>query len=83
MIDQTVDLAALWGRNGAVLRERVFEAGDDEARLDVLESVLIEQACRGFIRDAGFDLAYRLQQPADCIQSGRTRSPAGESTPST
>jgi AraC-like DNA-binding protein len=60
MTDQTVDLASLWGRNGAVLRERVLEAGDDHARLEVLESVLVEQVCRGFTRDAGFDLAYAM-----------------------
>ena len=40
--DELVDLEELWGRDGAVLRERLLEAAPGE-RLDVVEGVLLER----------------------------------------
>ncbi|RAY11263.1 AraC family transcriptional regulator [Actinomadura craniellae] len=39
-----VEIDALWGRPGAVLRERLLEAASPEAKLRVLEDVLLENA---------------------------------------
>lgn len=41
--DQLVPLAAVWGRAGESLRERVLEAGTPEAALAVMEQVLLER----------------------------------------
>ena len=40
--DELVDLGELWGRDGAVLRERLLEAAPAE-RLDVVERVLLDR----------------------------------------
>jgi AraC-like DNA-binding protein len=40
--DQLVDLDRLWGRDAAVLRERLLEAAGPAAKLAVLESVLLD-----------------------------------------
>jgi AraC-like DNA-binding protein len=58
--ERMVDLSALWGRDGAVLHERVLEAREPEAQLDALERVLVEQARHGFARDRGFEVARGL-----------------------
>jgi AraC-like DNA-binding protein len=58
--ERLVDLSALWGRDGAVLRERVLAAGDPEAQLDALEAALVERASRGLTTDGGFELARRM-----------------------
>jgi AraC-like DNA-binding protein len=44
--DLHVELDALWGRDGAVLRERLLEAGDADAVLRALEAVLIRALVR-------------------------------------
>lgn len=41
---QVLNLSDLWGRDGNLLRERLLEAGRPSARLDVLETVLLEHA---------------------------------------
>ena len=41
--DQLVDLDQLCGRDGAVLRERLLDAGTPEAMFQVLETVLLKQ----------------------------------------
>ncbi len=55
--DQFVELDRLWGRHGAVLRERLLEARTPNAKLQVLETVLVEQ------------LAYS-QQPDSAVGAG-------------
>jgi AraC-like DNA-binding protein len=40
--DQFVELDQLWGRDGAVLRERLLEARTPKAKLQVLETVLLK-----------------------------------------
>lgn len=49
--DELVDLEELWGRDGAVFRERVLEAETAEERLDVVERVLLERCTRAAERD--------------------------------
>jgi AraC-like DNA-binding protein len=44
--DQLVEVEALWGRAGAVLRERLLEAADPRDALRVLETALLESAAR-------------------------------------
>jgi AraC-like DNA-binding protein len=44
--DQLVPLDALWGRDGAVLRERLLAAGTPEEKLAVAEAVLLSWARR-------------------------------------
>ena len=41
--DHLVELDQLWGREGAVLREELLEAGRPEAMFQVLETVLLKQ----------------------------------------
>ncbi len=41
--DQMVSLDDLWGRDGALVRERLLEAPTAQARLRVLETILLEQ----------------------------------------
>jgi AraC-like DNA-binding protein len=44
--DRLIELDRLWGRDGAVLRERLLEAPTPEAMLDVLEAVLLDHLAR-------------------------------------
>jgi len=44
--DEHVELERLWGRDGAVLRERLLEAPTPAAALRTLEAVLLEQVVR-------------------------------------
>jgi len=53
-----VELDALWGRDGAVLRERLLEAPTPAAALRTLEAVLLARAVRPLERDPA--LAYAL-----------------------
>jgi AraC-like DNA-binding protein len=41
--DQLVELDLVWGRDGAVLRERLLEARAPETKLDVIESVMLDR----------------------------------------
>lgn len=41
--DQFIELDQVWGRDGAVLRERLLEARTPNAKLQTLEAVLLEQ----------------------------------------
>jgi hypothetical protein len=41
--DQFFELDRLWGRDGAVLRERMLHARTPKAKLQILETVLLEQ----------------------------------------
>ena len=54
-----VELDALWGSDGAALRERLLEARTPEATLRTLESVLLEQRVRPLERDPAVDFAIR------------------------
>jgi AraC-like DNA-binding protein len=49
--DQMVDLADLWGRDGAVLRERLLSAATPEDRIRQFEAALLERARRPLERD--------------------------------
>jgi AraC-like DNA-binding protein len=46
-----LELDTLWRRDGAVLRERLLDAGSPEAMLRTLEAVLLARAARAFERD--------------------------------
>lgn len=45
--DQMVSLDELWGRDGALLRERLLNAPTPEARLRILETILLEHLTGG------------------------------------
>jgi AraC-like DNA-binding protein len=49
--DLLVDLADLWGREGAVLRDRLLAADGSQARLRTLEDALVARAVRPLDRD--------------------------------
>lgn len=51
--DRLVDLERLWGRDGAVVRERLLQAPTPEAKFAVVEGVLLDRLSRG--RGAGPD----------------------------
>lgn len=48
-----VELETLWGRAGAILRERLLEASTPQAAMDMLESVLLARAVRALEPDRG------------------------------
>jgi AraC-like DNA-binding protein len=52
-----VGLDALWGRDGAALRERLLEASAPDAILDTLERELLAKAVRPLAPDAALDFA--------------------------
>jgi AraC-like DNA-binding protein len=52
-----VELDALWGRDGAVLRERLLEAPSPAAALRILERVLLDRVVRSFEVDKRVDFA--------------------------
>ena len=51
--DGLVELDHLWGRDGATLRERLLDVPGPEAKLRVLESVLVEHLIRPDVGDRG------------------------------
>src|SRR5229473_4507922 len=55
--NQFVELDQLWGRDGAVLRERLLEARTPKAKLQVLETILLEHLGRLQRRDPAISLA--------------------------
>ena len=56
--DELVDLEDLWGRDGAVLRERLLEAAPSE-RLDVVQRVLLDHLRPTHEPDPGVAVAVR------------------------
>jgi AraC-like DNA-binding protein len=52
------ELDVLWGRSGAVVRERLLEASTPAKALDVLAAILLEQIARPLSRDRS--VAYAL-----------------------
>jgi AraC-like DNA-binding protein len=44
--DELIELEALWGRGGAVVRERVLEAVTPDEKLQAVEAVLLEHLAR-------------------------------------
>jgi AraC-like DNA-binding protein len=52
-----VEIDALWGRDGAVLRERILEAPTPAAKLRTLEAALLERAVRPFEVDECVEFA--------------------------
>jgi AraC-like DNA-binding protein len=55
--DQLVDLGELWGRGGAVLRERLLASSTPEEKLRTVEDVLLARAVRPLERDPAITLA--------------------------
>lgn len=55
--DQFVELDQLWGRDGAVLRERLLEARTPQAKLQLLETTLLEHLARSQRPDPAIRLA--------------------------
>jgi AraC-like DNA-binding protein len=58
--DGLVELNHLWGRDGATLRERLLDTPGPEAKLRVLESVLLEHLVRPDVADRGLQRAAAL-----------------------
>lgn len=54
---QHIEIDALWGRDGALLRERLLEAPTPEAKLRTLETVLLERVARPLEVDKEVELA--------------------------
>lgn len=70
--EPAVELEALWGRDGAVLRERLLEASTPRAMLAALESVLLARAARPLQPDwaiawaaSALDRGARVAEVAD------------------
>jgi AraC-like DNA-binding protein len=57
--DELVDLEDLWGRDGAILRERVLETTATEAAFDVVESALRSRLEPSTRADPSIDFAVR------------------------
>ncbi len=55
--DQLVDLAELWGRDGATLRERLLAVRTPAEKLRTVESVLLARAARPLERDPAISAA--------------------------
>jgi AraC-like DNA-binding protein len=55
--DQLVDLDQCWGRDGAVLRDRLLDAGTPARMLRTLEDVLLARAVRPLERDPAVTFA--------------------------
>jgi AraC-like DNA-binding protein len=65
------NLSDLWGRYGTLLRERLLEAGDPAAQLDVLETALLERA-------ASFDRSTDLQLACGLLEGGASVRAVGD-----
>ena len=59
LTDQVIDLETVWGRDGSTLRDRLLCAVNDEARLDVLEAVLLARLDRPETPDPAVRVAAR------------------------
>jgi AraC-like DNA-binding protein len=57
--NSTIELDALWGRDGAVLRERLLEAQRPAAMLRALESVVLARAVRTLRPDPALEFTLR------------------------
>jgi AraC-like DNA-binding protein len=57
--DALVDLEDVWGRDGAVLRERILETATDEERLAAVERALLERLRPALERDPAVVVALR------------------------
>jgi AraC-like DNA-binding protein len=66
--DQFVELDQLWGRDGAVLRERLLEAPTPKTKLRVLETVLLEHLAHPQGPDRTIPLA------GSCLERGMSVS---------
>ncbi|WP_394824533.1 DUF6597 domain-containing transcriptional factor [Pendulispora albinea] len=80
MREMFVELDALWGRDGALLRERLLEAGDTGAILRTLESALLERASAPLKLDpavafavASFDRGVGVSQVTEQLAMTPTR----------
>jgi AraC-like DNA-binding protein len=58
--ERVIDLSEFWGRDGSVLRQRILEARDPAAQLDVLETALLEHARYSNARDREVEIACAL-----------------------
>jgi AraC-like DNA-binding protein len=64
--EEIIELADLWGRSGAVLRERLLEAAEPDAQIDVLEAAMLERLGGRASRDRAIEVACAL------LSEGRT-----------
>ena len=71
--DQLVDLDQLWGRDGAVLRERLLEAPDPQARLKIVESVLLRRLLDSQSPDPMIPFAARAFEQGASVSSVTAR----------
>jgi AraC-like DNA-binding protein len=62
--DRLVALDDLWGRHGAVVRERVLSAPSPDEKLDVVERILLERMGERFVREPA------IAQAATALSSG-------------
>lgn len=72
LANQHVSLELLWRREASLLRERVLHAPSPEAKLRVVERVLLERLARPLERDRAVDFALRAF--SDRTPHGRARA---------
>jgi AraC-like DNA-binding protein len=80
MRDRLVELGDLWGRDGAVLRERLCEAATAAEALRVLEDVLLDHVAAALVRDPAVDVAIRAFERGASVSAVTARlgvSPKG------
>lgn len=71
LTEPVIALDALWGADGATLRERLLEQATPDAALDTVETVLLERVVRPFERDRGVARALgRLEQGIGVTEVG-------------
>src|SRR5258708_13418716 len=73
--NQFVELDQLWGRDGAVLRERLLEARTPKAKLQVLETILLEHLARLQRRDPAISFAPRPPEHRLFVSPAPSRPP--------
>jgi len=71
--NQMVELDQLWGRDGAVLRERLLEARTVKAKLQVLETVLLEHLASSRQPDPAIQAAARGLERGNSISEVTSR----------
>lgn len=71
--DQLVDLEDLWGRDGAVLRERVLQAGTTDEMFDIVESALLARLGPADERDPAVAFAVRALEHGASVSQVTSR----------
>jgi AraC-like DNA-binding protein len=67
-VEEHVALDALWGRDGALVRERLLEADGAQAKLAVMEKILTEALVRPLLPDACVEHAVSALERGMAVQ---------------